>query len=374
MKDVHQFTIAEQLNTIETKMIDLCDEITQVCIYYRGIQHTFLETCSETCMRHNFHYVDEFISDVIDHYLTALLDALRKSEKNFVKCDQKLCHLIIKEKQYRETHYLSLRKKTETTTLLESLLYRRSLLQRLMLEALELRSNRISMVQEYSPILGAFAAGFAMLVYLLLFLFVWKSTTAMINSMPFILSLVVFYILKDRIKEGVKNYYSKHAMEWFPDFSTTIQSPRGRLVGNFTESVSFLSEKELPQDITLARRQQFYHELETLDRHETIIECKRTFNLYSNFTKLHSRRHKINTIFRFNVRQFIEKINDSFQLNLNLDLATLGVVEEKLPKVYHLNIVIQNDYLKGGEMIKETKKFRIILNKWGISRVEHIKN
>ena len=85
------------------------------------------------------------------------------------------------------------------------------------------------------------------------------------------------------------------------------------------------------------------------------------------------RRRALNIIFRFNIQNFITKASDPYHNYMSLDPDSKALVRTRLPKVYHVNIILKNSFVDRREnVISEFKKFRIILNKDGIVHIEQV--
>jgi hypothetical protein len=316
--------------------------------------------------------IDEFVSHTIEYYLTCILKMIRDSKiAASQEIDQLLCDMIIKEQNYCKLHKFQSEESENKPYVNESILYRNSLLNKFMLEALSLNSNRYSLQEKQGHVLGAASAGIAMFFYLLLF--TWKNPTLAINSLSLIFFVVVLYVLKDRLKEGLKSFYYRQAARWFPDYSTEIKNRRGKIIGKLNENFSIIEESKLSSEILKIRTQDFHGELPKLRRQETIILYKKEVVLYQPGIS-ESRRRELTTIFRFNIHQFLQKANNALQPHLVLNPDNLEIVERLLPKVYHINLIIHQTHLKSSQKMKTAiKKFRVVIDKFGIKRVEQIK-
>lgn len=316
-------------------------------------------------LNQNVKFVDEFITNTIDYYLMGLLEKIRLLQIPELKiCDQNICELLISEDKHRK-QLLPKEHRNSMLELTEMISYRHSLLNKFMLEALQLKSNRIAVSEQHRPLLGALAAGIAMLIYMVLFLFTWKSSVFVINSIPFVLSVVLFYILKDRIKDEVKSYYKQKAGKWFPDYQTKIYSLQDVPIGELTENFYFLEKSQLPPEICKVRNEGFHNHLETLHRHETIICYKREVHLFKNLVLLPF-MNKLNMIFRYNIHRYLEKASDPIQYKAILENEH-DLIFQQFSKLYHLNIVIKETNPSGRQVLK---KFRVLLNKKGLEEVE----
>ena len=54
----------------------------------------------------------------------------------------------------------------------------------------------------------------------------------------------------------------------------------------------------------------------------------------------------LNIIFRYDIRNFLAKASDPYEPYVTLDSETLDLTHTLLPKVYHINIILKNSYLK----------------------------
>lgn len=352
----------------------LVENVIRARSIYLGLQKELIEKSKDPLIARNLKYIDEFLCDTIDYYMSGLLDVFRSTGfSSLTASDKKMCTLILEEKNYKHTHYPLPDGQINDKISAEAVIYRQSLLQKFMLESLQLKSNRIAVVQKHGPLIGAIAAGIAMLVYMVLFLFVWQTPTLLINSIPFVISVVFFYILKDRVKEGLKSYYTQRAFRWFSDYRTEIFSQHDKPIGILAESVSFIPQDHMPSRILKIRNQDSNDNLDKIQRHEAILFYKREVKFYYNKQRETARRHHINTIFRFNLRRFLDKASDPTTQRLDLDPKTLELIRKEMPKIYHITILLKSIHTEAnGEESREVQKYRIIVDKTGIKRVEYL--
>lgn len=345
------------------QLMQLYNELKEVRSLYWKVQTEFCKTGANDQIVMNFRYVDEFISQTIQDYLTVLLKNVRDLQLHeFKEIDLKYCELILQELE----HYKSFEQVKEETRL-----HRQSILNKFVLESLILKSNRIAVQEKHSHVFGAIAAGIAMSIYMLLF--AWKSPDLVFNSMPFLLLAIVLYVLKDRVKEGLKIYYSRKAFRWFPDYKTQIFDFDNRIIGHLTESFGFINRKDVSTDFLNMRNQDWSEEVEEIDYQESVIQYKREVTLYPNPHFEKARRSELNTFFRLNIHRFLEKASDPLALRFELNPNSLEITSKLLPKIYYIYVILYQYY--EGQMEKqqpEIKKFRLVVNKKGINRVEQI--
>lgn len=353
------------------KINDLCIEIAEAIRKFRQLNGIAQGLSRISQLSRHFKYIDEFLSNVIEEFLIFLLRNYRQIERVDKHTQNMITQLIIKEKLYRKKHNLVPKTSKGHIFTNESILYRQGLLHRFVMESLTLKHIRFSSEERHRNVLGAIAAGIAMIIYMTLL--AWKASTLVINSVSFIFFAAFFYVIKDRIKEGFKSLYSKRAHLWFSDYSTEITSFKGFKVGKLSENVAFIDTKQLPPGFLKIRNHRFHEELQALHRHETIIQYKREMTLTSPSLSTEERRNAITVIFRLNIHRFLQKASNPFQTNLSLDSYTQEISERLLPKVYHLNLIISNTFLQKDLTPKtEIKTYRVVVDKNGIKRVEHI--
>lgn len=346
------------------QIISVVDEVTASRKAFHKAKHYLMDRFSDKNFRNQLDYVDEFMSLVCDEYLVVLLYVVRRNSRiNLVEADQAICTLLDGERAYRKESLFT----PAPTNTKEEILYRQGLLEKFMIEALKLQNTRVEIKEKYGNLIGVIAAAVAMFVYMVLF--VWKATTYVINSAPFVLFAVFFYVLKDRVKEGMKIMYNRHINRWFPDFRTQIISPSDETIGRLSESFSFIPKRKLPKGFYDLRMQSAADALELNQPKESIIQYKKEIILKKQKGAL----KELNTIFRYNIHRFLEKASDPLQPTLELAPDTHELSEKLLPKVYHLNLILKNTFLdRKSRRCEEIKSFCIVIDKNGIRRVEPV--
>lgn len=282
--------------------------------------------------------------------------------------------MLVQEKLYRNQVLSEPQINKEDPKENEYVLYRKGLLNKFVLDALLLSTVRQSIRKRFGHVVGSIAAGIAMLIFFVLFVF--GGRVFIINSIPFILVTVFLYIIKDRLKEALQTISFRQFSKWFSDYKTDIFSPEGNIMlGKMYESVSFLSLEGLPDEIIKKRDREFHAVLESMKRPEHVLYYKKRIKIFQHEENGYSRRSALSIIFRFNIRKFLEKADDPTQNYTTIDPATKECVTITLPKVYHLNIILKKTLIdENNTPQSEYKKFRIILDKNGITRVEQVRS
>lgn len=371
VNEISQITVNKKIFSEEIKLF--CKNIQSTRKAFMEAQERFLKNSDDRVFYEQFLYIDEFLGKSIIYYLTGLLENIRLvQDSNYSECDREMCKMILEEQQIADVY---LKNETSSGEVSfnenEQILYRSSLLNKFVLDALLLHTNRFTIEQRYQHWIGGFAAGIAMLIYFSLF--IWLGNVFVWNSLPFILFTVMIYILKDRIKDWVKAISYTHAFKWFSDFGTVIQSPDEKHnIGIVRETFSFISENKVSQEIQKARNVDFHEVIKNFQRPEAVLFYKRTVEI-NNLRGRQARRYGLNIIFRFNIHRFLRKAGNPSETYYRLDPETLELQSLKLPKVYHLDLIIRNiTERKNAEPFIELKKLRIIIDKNGIKRIEQL--
>ncbi len=371
LEQLHNQKGQQDLLSIAKEIDTLCEDIHILQEKFSSFQKTFYATNPLSILQKFCGYVDEFFCTLSENYLLLLLRKIRKHNvPDLEKRDDTITNLVLslkayrQEKGYHSPYDIDDEKKREHT------LYRASLLNKFVLEALLLSTQRKQPVKRFDQLIATTAAGLAMFLYI--FLLAWYGRAFIVDATAFVIVSVILYILKDRLKEGLKTAYYKLAFRLFPDYTTKILTTDERhTLGELKESFTFLSRGQLPKEILNLRDQTFHSELELARRLENIIHFKKEVILEPGYTRGRTGLKDLHDIFRFNISQFTLKASDTYQESLDLDAITKEILIRKCPKVYHINVIIKKTFSSGeGKEPTEISKVRIILNKEGIERIE----
>jgi hypothetical protein len=131
--------------------------------------------------------------------------------------------------------------------------------------------------------------------------------------------------------------------------------------------VSFAREKSVDPVVLKLRDRDHITEIENTWRAEKVIHYTRDIALYSErFLKTHSRKGGITDIVRFNLRNFLVKMDEP---EVTLRRLSKGKVDQvRGTRVYHVNIVLR--FASPEETRYE--RIRLVLNRDGIKRVETV--
>ena len=304
-----------------------------------------------------FRFTDEFIShqlqiqtmkvikalqslEGLHDAINALIDTLK--EETEYKISKGYSHVIINDDANNRklvNHHSKLKKYIES--------------------ALYLNVNTTQDGQAVKQISFSLAAGLAMMVYLLITTLFQKYLGNYPNLIFFI--LVIFYILKDRIKELTRWMFAYQLKDKYYDNKTVI-SIKDNKVGIFKEGMDFISEDKVPDEVMkLRRRTRLEVENKLLD--EKIILYRKRVEI-DNVT-LHNQYDYefkgINDIIRYHVNYLTKKMDNPETLIDCLDEQG-NVQTVKAERIYTLHFVLQ---FKWEDQI-EYRDFHVNVNRNGI--------
>ncbi len=319
-------------------------------------------------------FFDEYISLIIEEYLTSLVADLRanpEARSRFESVEQEAMQIATAQNRYRQAmRYPSVLTPGSTN---EVLIYRRGVLKKFISGVLYLKAE-FSEWETLTQVVFGLAAGAAMLFAVLVTLFI-QARYAM-NSMPFVLALVVSYIFKDRIKDWLKMLFSKNMTRWISDRKISIMDPVSEgSIGLLKEAFTFIGAKSLPPDISRLRRVDNITSIDEEGKPERIFKYKKEIVLYpERILKYHERRRGLNDIMRFNIREITAQADDSAVDYPYVDPETGELKTTFCSRVYHLNMVLKYTYSdRKAQPVVNYERIRIVLNKDGIVRLEEVK-
>lgn len=354
------------------EIVELLEGVRKVQLRFTQLKVSCFERWGSLQIYKYFSYVDEFIYRSIDLWLTRLLKAVRACHNPaFESIDKQLVDMIAQQ------HPLQPVKKGKDKRREEQFQYERGLLNKFILSPLILQIKRASFQEKYSSLIGAIAAGVAMLIFLLggvvVFGMELRGNSFLVQTAPLIAATTLLYVLKDRVKTTINLAYQKWSGSWFSDYTTTIYTSDERRLGVLKEFVSFLDSHHLPPEIEAMRNEEFHTVLDEFKRPEFVVHHRMEVEVSSIENHSDARRKDLTSIFRLNIFDFLRKASDVYTRYTTLDKQTNELVQLELPKTYHINIIAKNEYIGPNEEIKtDWYKYRLVVNKEGILRVEHL--
>ena len=337
--------------------------VEDVLSHYRHLE--FGEDGLGKALEGTYRWVDEFLSVTLENYLTILLERISQSpdiEMLEPLADWAALRLE-EERGYRDK--LGYPRIISEGLPNETYLYRRGLLKKLAMSVLFLKVNTEADSNRLSDFFASVAAGIAMLFAA--FATIYSQRWWGLNTTPFVVALVVSYILKDRIKEWIRRYSATFVSRQMWDRSVWIEDPSNELrVGRCRERFDFLQPDSISDEVLSLRHRGRPNSTEALSKHESCFRYVKEVTLDGKrIGKQHMRLSDINDILRFSVSHLLLRADDPLQSVRFYHVRRKEVRRVDCPKVYHLNLVLK---LRSGRNFEEEtmERVRVVLDAGGI--------
>ncbi|MCB9558479.1 MAG: hypothetical protein H6707_20350 [Deltaproteobacteria bacterium] len=318
--------------------------------------------------------VDEFISLAVEYGLAELVAAI-DSSRNRAELEpvrRAACDGLLQERGHRKAAgYGSLVDDDDRNN--EYFVYRRGRLKKFVTSALWLEIERVRGDKGWVQLAAAIAAGVAMAFAVL-------STVGYtrwfgINSSGFIVAAVISYMMKDRIKDALKSYFSRRMTRWLADYSVRIIDPiGGQHIGRCREAVCHIRSEDLPHDVRELRRTDDTSSIEADSKPETILKYEKQIRIHRDAVvqRLHSEHFELSDILRFDFSEFLTRTDDARSMVAVYDAASNRVSQRELPKVYHTNVIVVLTAERKAVPSRTLYRVRVVFDRRGIRRLERV--
>lgn len=316
--------------------------------------------------------VDEYVSLLIEESATELFKIVSQSydgTKQAQYC-QRLNEIVKRETAHRSLRgYDSVLKIDDEN---ETYVFRASVIKKYVSEVLHLSIEAQREGKGMEQVLLAIAAGISM-VFATAVAFYFQSVYGSF-TFPAFVALIVGYMFKDRIKQLGQTLFAGKLQANLFDRRINIKTLDGKYkLATLREKITFMKESEISHEVRSARQKDPFADLDNDQKGETIICHTKDIVLNANlFQRAFAGLPKtsgLNDIIRYDIHRYLQKMDDPVENQLLLRDGKLQVVEAQ--KVYHLNIVSQYS-TTSFQNKKIYRRMRLVLNRLGIQRIEHI--
>ncbi|MFX1381765.1 MAG: hypothetical protein ACFFBP_04910, partial [Promethearchaeota archaeon] len=240
-----------------------------------GIRKKIMKYQIPIQLRDSFHYSNEYISLQIEKWFTIILMGLEKQLSRDVQ--DLIIKFMEKEQAYRESLNSTLTLKEDSSN--EEFSYFEGITKKYVQGVLYLKKQRKDPQSSSLQILYSIAAGFAM--FISLFLGFLVLVIFELNSLPFIIAMVVVYMLKDRIKDNIKGISQKAVGFVFPDQRNDIVDGFfGEKIGESKEKVNFIEPEKIPSEIIKIRQSSKIRSIEEEGKPEDCLLFRKEIVLF----------------------------------------------------------------------------------------------
>lgn len=346
----------------------MLDDLFALLSEFRALRPDFLQPKRPQWLRELFEYVDEYLSISTEAYLTAIVGAIDADpplRQALAPSRERLVTSIQAEQEHRRgAGYVSV---LEPDGRNDTYVHRKGALKKFVSSVLFLEMKKERDGRGLSDIVAGIAAAVAMLFSTVAA--IWSQSFYGINSFPFVITIVIAYVFKDRIKEWLRTYFWAKLGRRLHDYSVEIHDPTaGVVMGRCRESFAYLSAERVPPDILRHRHADSTSVLEPESKPEVVMRYVKDISLRGKrIASKHGRLGDVNDIIRLNISSFLGRMDEPIRHVKTFDPAIDGVRTIACPKTYHVNLVL---VLRAAKKVATVERFRIILDKRGIVRLE----
>lgn len=339
--------------------------VTEIITQYRKLRDMLLLPTLSEEVREMHAYGSEYLSLVIEKHSFFLLDAFKQKDLDkYESFKKELLGLIKEEIEYRKVNGFDCIANEDTDN--EGLVFRFSVLKKYFESALSIDVNIEREGKLLEQILFSLAAGLAML-FATAIAFVSQSIYGSLTVQLFVV-LVISYMFKDRIKEQLRISFKKRTFRRLFDIKKELMV-ENKKIGVIRRSFDFIKKNSLPANVRALRDKDLTKEFDNKFSKEKIILYRKRITLHSKAYKKMFEKYQIDAItdiFRFDVSQFLKKMDNS-RKPLYV-LTDDGYKKITGRRVYHVNVIVR--MLDKDEEILQ--RFRLILTRNGIKRIESV--
>lgn len=340
--------------------------LDKTAIFFRSLG-VHLENKSNEQVDNIYSIGDEYFSTVCIKYLYILFQYFEKKGQGSLLIKEHITFRIDKEHKYRSQNSFPIIVKKDFNKNNEKILYRWSVIysyiNNKLIIATRFDKENKWLIQFYYSI----AAGIAM-IFATGIAFYYNSVFGNFTAKFFIV-LVISYMFKDRIKDWIKDLINFLLKKETYDHTINIFNEKDQKIGLISQGFNFISSKSLPKDVLVSRQINIENEIQDISLEKIMhYKSKAKINvsmLFRMFKKIDIRG--VNDITYFNTSPLLMRMErpdtDVVFLNDRNEIESF-----KSEKVYHINMILKYEYLNKIRL----GKYRIILNRNGIKKVEKV--
>ena len=321
--------------------------------------------------RASLRLVDEYMSLSVEQFFRKAVADMERLPRSaaYIDLRKELMAKVIEEETYRRENQL--RSVISPSGDNEEYMQRLAFLKKFCMNILFLRAQRRRGATGLEEALFAAAAGGAM-AFATAVAFVAQQRVSQ-ASFNFFLILVVGYMFKDRIKEGLRKILASAARDHLYDRTTVVENPvTGQEVGICREKMDYGHAATVPEAIRKLRQVDDFLTVSQGELTETVLRYQKQILLHADqLPRVLGQVAGVTDIVRFNVGHLLHDMDDPEYAIEYVDLEDFSVGRVKGVKSYQIDMAFRftvND-LDGDEHQVSTQLVRLVLDRNGIKRM-----
>ncbi|MFW9992204.1 MAG: hypothetical protein ACFFD4_09175 [Candidatus Odinarchaeota archaeon] len=359
------------MNDVISNTIKLTQDIRKFHNVLSEIRPRYLSSVTPLTVRETYEFTTEYISLNLQRELTKLLNHVKfvsSTHRQFEDIIDLIKQSIKYERDFRiQYSYPSILIQGGEN---ESFAYRHSILKKFTSNVLYLTARPVSQTRAIQEIGYAAAAGFAMLVALLITFYAQEEFGP--YTLPFVVVVVIGYMIKDRLKEWGRFLTKFGAKRNTFDYKSKIRDREENIIGYSQESFRFIDYDKVPSDVLQLRSLSALTAIEEEGKPQDVIRYIKIVRLLpKQISDAHVRVLNTSDIIRFDISSFLSKIENPYEKRLWYNVETNDLEYFTLSREYHLNLILK--FVSSDNSRREEchiDRVRLILDKNGIKRIE----
>jgi len=319
--------------------------------------------------RASLRLVDEYMSLAVEQFFRKAVADMERLPRSagYIDLRKELMAKVIEEETYRRENRL--RSVLSPTGDNEEYMQRLAFLKKFCMNILFLMARRRRGAQGLEEVLFATAAGGAM-AFATSVAFVAQQRFPQ-ASFNFFLMLVVGYMFKDRIKEGLRRILASAARERLYDRTTVVENPvTGQEVGLCREKVDYGIDAAVPEEIMKLRQQDDFITVSQGELSETVLRYQKQMLLHADqLPRVMGQMAGVTDIVRFNVGHLLHDMDDPEYSIEYVDLEDFSVGRVKGVKSYQVDMAFRFTVDDADGRKVSTQLVRLVMDRNGIKRM-----
>lgn len=358
-----------ECNELHRQVLSTQEAVTKVLGRFRAWTAAVGALRLQEKSRASLRLVDEYMSLTVEQYFrkaVADMDGLPRSGV-YIEPRKALMATVIREESYRKENQL--RSVLSPTGDNEEYMHRIGFLKKFCMNILFLSAQRKQKRQGWEEVLFAIAAGLAM-AFATAVAF-WAQLRFTQVSLNFFLIAVVGYMVKDRIKEGLRRIFSRFAaMHLYDRMAEIVEPVTKKCLGTLEEKVDYGRAVKVPAEIAELRRRDDFITVSQGELAETVIRYQKEIVLDAELLpRTGQGLSGVTDIIRFNVERFLRDMDDPELFLEYVDLEDFSVGRVKGTKSYQVDLAFRFTTDEADQKKVSVQLVRLVLDRNGIKRM-----
>jgi len=323
--------------------------------------------------RASLRLVDEYLSLLVEQSFRKIVVQMDSMPRGggYLELRRELMDVVIADESYRKLHSLASVIAPDSDN--EEYTHRIGFLKKFCMNILFLDVQRSSPRKAWEEVLFALAAGLAMAFALGVGLFAQNRYPQV--SFNFFVIAVIGYMLKDRIKEGLRRLAAAFAGKFLFERTTRILDPVTHDdVGICKEKIDYGSAVDVAESITRLREQDDLIVAAKGELPESVIRYRKKIVLKSDMLSRIADGivSGVTDIIRVNVERMLHDMDDPDYTIDYVDLEDFSVEKLRASKAYRVDVAFRFSVDDGKHQETTVKLIRLVLDRNGIKRMSEI--